>query len=84
MLLGATSQNHKTANDAILDLLSIESLPTDISAPTTADILSLGQETKGQVPSSAAAPFMDLLNGLAPSPPVPGRSPINIQELSGS
>ncbi|KAL8137754.1 hypothetical protein V2J09_003755 [Rumex salicifolius] len=87
---GATSQNHKTGTDVLLDLLSIESTPTANSSLSTADILSLGQETKGfstslesmpslssssaQVPSNVIAPMMDLLDRLAPSPPIPEKS----------
>ncbi|KAL8142389.1 hypothetical protein V2J09_015421 [Rumex salicifolius] len=79
-------QNNKAGTDVLLDLLSIGNTPVTNSTPTS-DILSLTHENKSsslplenvaslssvftQMSSNQAAPMLDLLGGLALSPPPP-------------
>ncbi|KAA8533123.1 hypothetical protein F0562_033344 [Nyssa sinensis] len=82
--LSGTSQAQKSGTDVLLDLLSIGTPPAQNSSSTT-DILSPSQDNKTSIgtlerlssPSAQASspiggsPVMDLLDGFAPTPPMP-------------
>ncbi|KAL2349387.1 hypothetical protein Fmac_003387 [Flemingia macrophylla] len=82
-------QASKTGNDVLLDLLSIGS-PSAPSSSSAVDILSSNSSNKVPVSplddlsslslstgtTSNAAPMMDLLDGLAPSPPTENNGPV--------
>ncbi|KAK7307208.1 hypothetical protein VNO77_40067 [Canavalia gladiata] len=82
-------QASKSGTDVLLDLLSIGS-PTAENSSSTVEILSSNSSNKAPVSSlddlsslslssrttSNAAPMMDLLDGLAPSPPTENNGPV--------
>ncbi|KAF5443178.1 hypothetical protein F2P56_035760 [Juglans regia] len=84
--ISGTNEAPRTGTDILLDLLSIETSPTQSSSSIT-DILSSSQGDKSPVASlgeissppslstratsAGADPMMDLLGGFSPNPPMP-------------
>ncbi|KAG7974848.1 hypothetical protein I3843_06G068500 [Carya illinoinensis] len=88
--ISGTNEAPRTGTDILLDLLSIETPPAQRSSIT--DILSSSQGDKSPVASlgeisslpslstratsAGATSMMDLLDGFAPNPPMPGNGPV--------
>ncbi|KAF5443179.1 hypothetical protein F2P56_035760 [Juglans regia] len=89
--ISGTNEAPRTGTDILLDLLSIETSPTQSSSSIT-DILSSSQGDKSPVASlgeissppslstratsAGADPMMDLLGGFSPNPPMPDNGPV--------